>query len=332
MELAFNDGLLGEYDIKNETAKGLFAVESSFGVIAGILGGILAVSLLFSLIQCGLVSWGSCLGCNSCIGCETCAGCESRDCEDWWGCDQTCYDSCLFGGCLEMCGESDCIGGSCDSGVGEDCYSYGYDCRQGCALTRGCDDLDYQEGACRTGCFHKKTKTYYAKTSTGEVEKYEYVEYSKGCNNLYKYFGLASGPALDVYKYKFYGVYKDASMKELLIDEHRNVVGNLEDGKTYYAHYVEYAYGEQIKIEFVDYATNVVYNSKYFSVGEDLSSYQFNSFGVNKELDGIYTSDNKMVFDSNGFVCTAFKVFHLYNFTDNPAIIPEKITLYVKFK
>ncbi len=301
MELAFNDGLLGEYDIKNETAKGLFAVESAYGVIAGIIGGILAFSLLFSLIQCGLVGWGSCLGCNMCTECETCTGCN--------GCAPDCnYDT------------------------SNGCYEYGYECRQGCALTRGCDDKSYQDGACRTGCFHKSTKTYYAKTSTGKIETYEYGEYYKGCYNLEKWFRLTDGPALDTTIYKFYGVYKDASMKELLIDENRNIVGNLENGKTYYAHYVEYGYGEQIKVEFVDYETKEIYESKYFSVGEDLSSYQFNSFGVNKELDGIYTDDSKKIFDSNGLVCTSYRVFHLFDYTDTPSNKPTKIILYVKFK
>lgn len=298
MELCFNDSILGEYDNKNESLSNVFAFDSIGQAVATILGGIIAFCLLVNLAQCGLVSWFSCMGCNSCVSCESCVGCSGCSCE---------YDY-----------------------PGKNCSEYGYDCRQGCGLTK-CDDASYTDGNCRNGCFSKKSETYYVQTSYGEngtITYNEKTKWGKVYSSSYDKGILSSS------RYEFKGLYKDSSRKELIIDSNHNIVGKLKDGKTYYAYFVEYGAGEQIKVEFVDYDdNNINYGKAYFSVGQNISNVYLSLELGDKEIEGIYSENGNLIFDSDLKVQSSYEIFHLYQYGYGDIISQSKvIQLYVKTK
>lgn len=299
MELCFNDSILGEYDNKNERVSNVFAFDSIGQAIASILGGIIAFCLLANLAQCGIVSCFSCMGCNNCLSCESCVGCS--------GCSSCEYDY-----------------------PGKSCSEYGYDCRQGCGLTK-CDDASYTDGNCRNGCFSKKSEIYYVQTSDGRNGQITYSEKTKWGK---VYFSDYDTGILYSSRYEFKGLYKDSSRKELIMNSNYEIIGKLKDGKTYYAYFVEYGAGEQIEIEFVDYDNNdIIYGNAYFSVGQNISKFNLSLDLGDKELEGIYSENNDMVFDCDFKVQSTYEIFHLYQYGNGESISQSKVLrLYVKTK
>ena len=169
MELAFNTGLLGDFDVIERRPKieDKPVIVKFIATIGGIIGAIIAFFLILSM-------FGSCLGCSTCIACLNSCGCN---------CGTTCYEM----GCKR------CNSSSSSSGCGSrTTYNTTYKTVTAINAEGGVDKFTTATHTSKSGCKKAQTWTETSKVLSKDTTYFELIgvyydsAYTKEVPDIYK--------------------------------------------------------------------------------------------------------------------------------------------------